>query len=54
MWWDLTCSSVLQMLLLHGQDCGFDVESVEILIRRHQETEREARVIQERSRVSWR
>ena len=42
------------MLLLQGQDCGFDVDSVENLIRRHEETEREAGVIQERSKVSWR
>ncbi|XP_068593345.1 spectrin beta chain, non-erythrocytic 5 [Cebidichthys violaceus] len=40
-----------KMLLLQGQDCGFDVDSVENLIRRHEETEREARVIQERSKV---
>uniref|UniRef100_A0A667YRF9 Spectrin, beta, non-erythrocytic 5 n=1 Tax=Myripristis murdjan TaxID=586833 RepID=A0A667YRF9_9TELE len=40
-----------KMLLLQGQDCGFDVESVENLIRRHEETEREAGVIQERSKV---
>ncbi|XP_076022140.1 spectrin beta chain, non-erythrocytic 5 [Genypterus blacodes] len=39
-----------KMLLLQGQDCGSDVESVENLIRRHEETEREARVIQERSK----
>ncbi|KAM7403778.1 hypothetical protein PAMA_004285 [Pampus argenteus] len=38
-----------KMLLLQGQDCGFDVESVENLIRRHEEMEREAGVIQERS-----
>lgn len=43
---------VLQMLLLHGQSCGLDVESVENMIRRHEEAEREARVIQERSEVS--
>lgn len=42
------------MLLLQGQDCGVDVDSVENLIRRHEETEREAGVIQERSKVSWR
>ncbi|KAM6918067.1 spectrin beta chain, non-erythrocytic 5 [Lycodopsis pacificus] len=40
-----------KMLLLQGQDCGFDVDSVENLIRRHEETEREAGVIQERSKV---
>ncbi|XP_028993920.1 spectrin beta chain, non-erythrocytic 1 isoform X2 [Betta splendens] len=40
-----------KMLLLQGHDCGHDVESVENLIRRHEETEREARVIQERSKV---
>ncbi|XP_029982912.1 spectrin beta chain, non-erythrocytic 5 [Sphaeramia orbicularis] len=40
-----------KMLLLQGQDYGFDVESVENLIRRHEETEREAGVIQERSQV---
>lgn len=39
------------MLLLQGQDCGCDVESVENLIRRHEEMEREARVIQDRSQV---
>lgn len=41
-------------MLLQGQDCGFDVDSVENLIRRHEETEREAGVIQERSEVSQR
>ncbi|XP_039992754.1 spectrin beta chain, non-erythrocytic 5 isoform X2 [Xiphias gladius] len=40
-----------KMLLLQGQDCGFDVESVENLLRRHEETEREAGVIQERSKA---
>lgn len=40
------------MLLLQGQGCGVDVESVENLIRRHEEMEREARVIQERGAVS--
>jgi len=40
------------MLLLQGQGCGVDVESVENLIRRHDEMEREARVIQERGSVS--
>lgn len=39
------------MMLLQGQDCGFDVDSVENLIRRHEETEREAGVIQERAKV---
>lgn len=39
------------MLLLQNQDCGSDVDSVENLIRRHEETEREAGVIQERSQV---
>ncbi|XP_038585015.1 spectrin beta chain, non-erythrocytic 5 isoform X1 [Micropterus salmoides] len=38
-----------EKMLLQGQDCGFDVDSVENLIRRHEETEREAGVIQERS-----
>lgn len=47
------CDSLgLQMLLLQGKDCGVDVESVENLIRRHEEMEREARVIQERGAVS--
>ncbi|XP_040917192.1 spectrin beta chain, non-erythrocytic 2 [Toxotes jaculatrix] len=40
-----------EKMLLQGQDCGFDVESVENLIRRHEETEREAGVIQERSKA---
>lgn len=40
-----------QMLLLHDQDCGCDVDSVENLIRRHEEIEREAGVIQERAMV---
>ncbi|XP_068456287.1 spectrin beta chain, non-erythrocytic 5 [Clinocottus analis] len=40
-----------KMLLLQGQDCGFDVDSVENLIRRHEETEREAGVIQKRSKA---
>ncbi|XP_035467370.2 spectrin beta chain, non-erythrocytic 5 isoform X2 [Scophthalmus maximus] len=40
-----------KMLLLQGQGCGSDVESVENLIRRHEETEREAGVIQERSKA---
>ena len=39
------------MLLLQGQDCGLDVESVENRIKRHEETEREAGVIRERSKV---
>ncbi|KAL0969732.1 hypothetical protein UPYG_G00231540 [Umbra pygmaea] len=37
--------------LLQGQDCGGDVESVENLKRRHEETEREAGVIQERGKA---
>lgn len=45
---------VLQMMLLQGQGCGEDVESVENLIRRLEETEREVRVIQERGEVSVR
>ncbi|XP_062252883.1 spectrin beta chain, non-erythrocytic 5 [Platichthys flesus] len=40
-----------KMLLLHGQDFGLDVESVENLIKRHEKTEREAGVIQERSKA---
>ncbi|XP_030248101.1 spectrin beta chain, non-erythrocytic 5 [Sparus aurata] len=40
-----------KMMLLQGQDCGFDVDSVENLIRRHEETEREAGVIQERAKA---
>ncbi|XP_066510159.1 spectrin beta chain, non-erythrocytic 5 [Hoplias malabaricus] len=40
-----------KMLLLQGQGYGEDVESVENLIRRHEETEREVRVIQERGNV---
>ncbi|KAG7215088.1 hypothetical protein INR49_011666 [Caranx melampygus] len=40
-----------KMLLLQGQGFGFDVESVENLIRRHEEMEREAGVIQERSKA---
>ncbi|XP_057715583.1 spectrin beta chain, non-erythrocytic 5 isoform X1 [Corythoichthys intestinalis] len=40
-----------KMLPLLDHDCGVDVESVENLIRRHKETERESRVIQERSKV---
>uniref|UniRef100_A0A8C8K4M3 Spectrin beta chain, non-erythrocytic 5 n=1 Tax=Oncorhynchus tshawytscha TaxID=74940 RepID=A0A8C8K4M3_ONCTS len=40
-----------KMHLLQGQDCGWDVESVENLIRRHEETEREAGVIQERGKA---
>uniref|UniRef100_I3J096 Spectrin, beta, non-erythrocytic 5 n=1 Tax=Oreochromis niloticus TaxID=8128 RepID=I3J096_ORENI len=38
-----------KMLLLQDQDCGCDVDSVENLIRRHEEIEREAGVIQDRS-----
>ncbi|KAK0154564.1 Spectrin beta chain, non-erythrocytic 5 [Merluccius polli] len=41
-----------KMLPLQTQDYGFDVDSVENLIRRHEETEREASVIWERSKVS--
>ncbi|XP_049319614.1 spectrin beta chain, non-erythrocytic 5 isoform X1 [Astyanax mexicanus] len=40
-----------KMLLLQGQSCGEDVESVENLIRRHEEMEREVQVIQERGAV---
>ncbi|KAF7704200.1 hypothetical protein HF521_021272 [Silurus meridionalis] len=40
-----------KMLLLQGHCYGEDVESVENLIRRHEEMEREVRVIQERSTV---
>nr|XP_046269773.1 spectrin beta chain, non-erythrocytic 5 [Scatophagus argus] len=40
-----------EKMLLQGQDCGFDVDSVENLIRRHEETEREAGLIQERSKA---
>ncbi|XP_024910886.1 spectrin beta chain, non-erythrocytic 5 isoform X2 [Cynoglossus semilaevis] len=40
-----------KILLLQGQGFGVDVESVENLIRRHEETEREAGVIQERSKA---
>ncbi|XP_034432002.1 spectrin beta chain, non-erythrocytic 1 [Hippoglossus hippoglossus] len=40
-----------KMLLLQGQDCGLDVESVENRIKRHEETEREAGVIWERSKA---
>ncbi|XP_028251320.1 spectrin beta chain, non-erythrocytic 5 [Parambassis ranga] len=39
-----------KMLLLQDRDCGSDVETVEDLIRRHEETEREAGVIQERAK----
>lgn len=42
------------MLLIQGQDCGLDLDGVESLIRRHEETEREVIVIQERSKVSQR
>ncbi|KAI1895008.1 hypothetical protein AGOR_G00101700 [Albula goreensis] len=38
-----------KMLLMRGPDCGQDLEAVENLIRRHEETEREVRVIQERA-----
>ncbi|KAG7328102.1 hypothetical protein KOW79_008046 [Hemibagrus wyckioides] len=40
-----------KMLLLQGQGYGEDVESVENLIRRHEEMEREVRVIHERCTV---
>uniref|UniRef100_A0A3B4AJ25 Spectrin, beta, non-erythrocytic 5 n=1 Tax=Periophthalmus magnuspinnatus TaxID=409849 RepID=A0A3B4AJ25_9GOBI len=40
-----------KMLLVQGQDCGSDVETVENLIRRHEETERETRVITERAQT---
>uniref|UniRef100_A0A3B4GB01 Spectrin beta chain, non-erythrocytic 5-like n=1 Tax=Pundamilia nyererei TaxID=303518 RepID=A0A3B4GB01_9CICH len=40
-----------KMLLLQDQDCGCDVDSVENLIRRHEEIEREAGVIQDRAKV---
>uniref|UniRef100_A0A4W4DYW9 Spectrin, beta, non-erythrocytic 5 n=1 Tax=Electrophorus electricus TaxID=8005 RepID=A0A4W4DYW9_ELEEL len=40
-----------KMLLLQGQGYGEDVEGVENLIRRHEETEREVWVIQERGTV---
>lgn len=43
-----------QMLLIQGQDCGSDLDSVESLIRRHEELEREVGIIQERSKVSKR
>lgn len=42
----------LQMLLLQGHGYGEDVESVENLIRRHEEMEREVRIIQEKNTVS--
>lgn len=42
------------MLLIQAQDCGSDLDSVESLIRRHEETEREVGIIQERSEVSTR
>uniref|UniRef100_A0A8C4TAI1 Spectrin, beta, non-erythrocytic 5 n=1 Tax=Erpetoichthys calabaricus TaxID=27687 RepID=A0A8C4TAI1_ERPCA len=38
--------------LMHGKDYGQDVESVEILIRQHEETEREIKVIQHKAKVS--
>lgn len=41
----------LQMLLLQSPDCGSDVDSVENLIRRLEEAEREAGIILERSKV---
>ncbi|KAJ8287365.1 hypothetical protein COCON_G00000240 [Conger conger] len=41
----------LRMLLMRGLDYGQDLEAVENLIRRHEETEREVRVIQERSKT---
>ncbi|XP_063040192.1 spectrin beta chain, non-erythrocytic 5 [Engraulis encrasicolus] len=37
-----------KILLVQDGDCGLDVESVEALIRRHEETEREVGVIRER------
>lgn len=40
------------MLMLQDQDCGSDVDSVENLMRRHEETQREAGITQERSKVS--
>uniref|UniRef100_A0A3B4ZEI6 Spectrin, beta, non-erythrocytic 5 n=1 Tax=Stegastes partitus TaxID=144197 RepID=A0A3B4ZEI6_9TELE len=39
-----------KMLLVQDQDCGSDVDGVENLIKRHEETEREAGVIQERAK----
>lgn len=42
------------MLLIQGHDYGSDLDSVENLIRRHEETEREVSIIQERSEVSTR
>ncbi|XP_051775707.1 spectrin beta chain, non-erythrocytic 5 [Erpetoichthys calabaricus] len=36
--------------LMHGKDYGQDVESVEILIRQHEETEREIKVIQHKAK----
>lgn len=41
------------MLMLQEQDFGSDVDSVENLMRRHEETQREAGITQERSKVSW-
>ncbi|KAG5855882.1 hypothetical protein ANANG_G00001630 [Anguilla anguilla] len=40
-----------KMLLMRGLDYGQDLEAVENLIRRHEETEREVRVIQERAKA---
>ncbi|KAJ8333342.1 hypothetical protein SKAU_G00422380 [Synaphobranchus kaupii] len=40
-----------KMLLMRGLGCGQDLEAVENLIRRHEETEREVRVIQERAKA---
>lgn len=39
------------MRSLQGHDCGEDVESVENLIRKHEEIEREVQVIQRRGNV---
>ncbi|KAG2457680.1 SPTN5 protein, partial [Polypterus senegalus] len=36
--------------LMHGKDYGQDVESVEILIRQHEETDREIKVIQHKAK----
>ncbi|KAJ8289416.1 hypothetical protein GJAV_G00001060 [Gymnothorax javanicus] len=43
--------SAEKMLLMRGLGCGLDLEAVENLIRRHEETEREVRVIQERAKA---
>ncbi|XP_061843662.1 spectrin beta chain, non-erythrocytic 5 [Nerophis lumbriciformis] len=40
-----------KLMPLLDQGCGVDVESVENLIRRHEETERETKVIQEKSQI---